>query len=94
MQIERLRDGLLNDLAVGAIPLVGLHEGVGPPVGPVHMVPKHGDGERVGQVVVAVEDDAMVGAVVLDSVDGVGPESEERGWKFVSGWSSQEDDND
>lgn len=47
------------------------NQGIGPPVRPVDIVPKQGDGERVGQELVSLEDLLQVRSIILDSVDRV-----------------------
>ena len=45
--VEGLRVGALQHVDIGAVPLVGPDEGVGPPVCPVDVVLEERDGEWV-----------------------------------------------
>ena len=71
LQVEGLGAGLLDHRHVGARPLVGPGQGVGPPVRPVHAAPEQGHGEGVRQELVAAQDLDDARAVVQRRIDGV-----------------------
>lgn len=72
LDVEGLRERALHDGHAGAVPLVGAHDAVGAPVGPVDVRLEHGHGEGVRQRGVAAQHDARVAAVVVGRVHGVG----------------------
>lgn len=71
LEVERLCVGSLDHSNVVPSPLVGLGQGVGPPVRPVHLPSIHGDRKRVGQVFVPPKNLDQARAVVLGRVDRV-----------------------
>lgn len=53
LEVERLRVGSLDHSDVAPGPLVGLGQRVGPPVRPINLAAVHGDGEGMGQILMA-----------------------------------------
>lgn len=72
LQVKWLRAGLLDDRHILPRPLVGSRQSVGPPVCPVDAASEEGDGEGVGEVLVAPEDLDDPAAVVECRENGIG----------------------
>ena len=72
MDVEGLRQRSLDDRHVGAVPLISTDDGIGPPIGPVDVIFKESNGERVGKGLVTSKDLARIGAVVFGRVDRIG----------------------
>lgn len=68
LEVEGLRERALQHGDPGAGELVGAHDAVGAPVGPVHVCLEHGDGERVRQRLVSADHLAVVAPLVVRRV--------------------------
>lgn len=53
LEVKRLRVGSLDHSDIAPSPLVCLSQRVGPPVRPVNLSAVHGDGEGMGQILMA-----------------------------------------
>lgn len=73
LQVKGLRVCSLDHCDIASRPLVGLGQGVCPPVRPVDLSAVHGDGKWMRQILVSPQDLDQTRAVVLGRVNGIRP---------------------
>lgn len=73
LQVKRLSVCSLDHRDIASRPLVGLGQGVRPPVRPVDLSTIHCDGKWMRQILMAPQDLNQPGTIILGRINGVRP---------------------